>query len=224
MRVTSRCESSSPCRASQLGVAPEARGEGTGQVAGGQGGRASGRGRWPGGAGEGLVLAQHGRLQPAQLGAGVDAQLVAQVAAGVLEGPQRLRLAPAAVEGDHQQAPQPLPQGVGGDQALQLLGALDVAAEVEVGLDAVLGGGQAQLLEAGPGAGGEVVEGEVGQGVAPPQGQGLVEEAGPVGGRTGGQRGPAVGDQALEPDGVDVVRRQVEEVPRGPGDDVGTAT
>lgn len=42
---------------------------------------------------EGGVLGQHRRLEPAQLGARLDAQLVDEVTAGILECPQRIRLA-----------------------------------------------------------------------------------------------------------------------------------
>ncbi len=177
----------------QLDVAADAAGQRPGQVASREG-RRCGSVR----PGQRRILGQDGRLQPAQLGAGLDPELVGQDRPGLLEGPQRLGLPLAAVQGHHELAPEPLSEGVGLDEGPQGLGTLGVAPEGQVGLDGVLGHGQPQLAQAGPLAGGELVEGEVGQRLAPPQAERLVEEGRGVGGRPGLEERPPFGDQALD--------------------------
>ena len=92
------------------------------------------------------VLTQDRLLELAQLAAGLDPELVDERAARVLVGAERLGLAPRAVQRAHELAAQALAQRVLGDQRLEL--GHDVAApEREVGLDAIRGRLQAQLLE-----------------------------------------------------------------------------
>ena len=199
----------------QLVLTTDAPGQGPRQVAGGEGATAAGR---PAAAREGswARMADSSRRSS---GPGSMPSSVGQDLAGLLEGPQRLRLPLAAVEGHHELAPEPLPERVGLDQALERLGALGMASEGKVGLDGVLGHGQAQLAEAGPLAGGELVEGEVGQGVPSPQGEGLVQQRGGLRRGAGLEARPPFGHQPLHQQGVDVVGAQVEQVAGGPGDD-----
>jgi hypothetical protein len=68
----------------------------------------------------GGVLGEHGPLQALQLGAGVDAQLVAQQLPAARVRRERVGLAAGAVQREHQRPPQPLPQGVHRHQPLQL--------------------------------------------------------------------------------------------------------
>lgn len=110
-------------------------------------------------------------LQPAQRRTGVDAQLLRQGALGRLKGAQRLRLAAAAVEGQHQQAPQRLSQGIIGDESLEATCQLGVPSEGELGLGVLLDRHQPKLLQPGGLDGGEVVVGEVGRRRSSPQGK-----------------------------------------------------
>ena len=66
------------------------------------------------------VLGEHGPFQVAQLGAGVDAQLLAQQLGAPPAGVQRLGLPVGLVERGDQPGPQPFPQRVLRDQPLQV--------------------------------------------------------------------------------------------------------
>jgi len=96
---------------------------------------------------ERYVLLQDGALGAPQLRARFDAQLVQQQPAGRPVDRQRLRLPPAAVQGDHQLLVQPLAQGVSGGQRLQLTDQIRVPAEREIGFDTVLEDPGPQLLQ-----------------------------------------------------------------------------
>ncbi len=56
-------------------------------------------------------------------------------------------MAPASVQSKHELAPEPLPQRVLGDEALQLDGGGSVLPQRQVGLDAILDRGEAKLGE-----------------------------------------------------------------------------
>ena len=90
-------------------------------------------------------------MDAAELGTRIDAQLVVRApGARLVEGLQRLGLAAAAVQRDHQQAAHPLAQRVLRDQRGELGYGLLVAAQVEQHLGALFGGGRPQLGEADP--------------------------------------------------------------------------
>ena len=93
------------------------------------------------------VLRQDRGLELDERPARVDAELVAQRATGVVEDAQRLGLTARPVEGERQVVAELLAQRVGGHQLAQLADDGGVAAEAQVGVDAVLGGDQAALLE-----------------------------------------------------------------------------
>jgi len=118
--------------------------------------------------------------------------------------------------------PEPLPQRVGGAQALELADDVGVATGLEVGADALLERVEPGLLEADGLRPGEVDLGEVAQRRTPPQ-----VECGPQavgGGRrmSGGQLVPGPPHQGVEAGGVDlVVDRQAELVAGRGGEDAG---
>ena len=126
--------------------------------------------------GERRVLRQDGGLEVDERAAGVDAELVAQRATGIVEDAQRLGLAARPVEGERHVVTERLAQRVGRHQLAELAHDRGVAAEAQVGVDAVLGGDEATLLEAGREPPGEVEVGELEQGRAPPQPQRFVEQ------------------------------------------------
>ena len=97
----------------------------------------------------GDFLPQHRFFQPTQLLPGLQAQLGGQHVPGPPVGCQRIGLPFAPVQRQHQQPPQPLPQRMLCDQALQLPGHLRVQPELDVGLDPALHRRQPQLLQPG---------------------------------------------------------------------------
>ena len=82
-----------------------------------------------------------------QRGPGVDAELVDQRPAGVVERRERVRLAAGVVEREHQLRAEPLAQRMAGDLRLELADQLGAAAQREIGLDPVLERRQPLLLE-----------------------------------------------------------------------------
>ena len=109
----------------------------------------AGRPRRAAGGESGLVLLEDRPLEPPQLLPRLEPELlVEQAAAGLVDG-ERLGLAAAAVEREHELAAQALAQRVLADEPLQLGHELRVAAELEVGVDPLLERGEPLLLEAG---------------------------------------------------------------------------
>ena len=93
------------------------------------------------------VLAQDRGLEIAQRCARLEPEPLRQLAARRAVGVERVRLAVVAVERKHQLVPEVLPQRVPRDERLQLGDQVGLAAEREVGVEALLEGGQAHLLE-----------------------------------------------------------------------------
>jgi hypothetical protein len=102
-----------------------------------------------------------------------------------------------------------------GHERLQLAGERRMLAECEVRVDAVLDGGETELLEAGTLDGGELLVGEVGESRAPPQPERLVQPGGSRLGLAAGERAPALLDEALEPQEVELLGARADEVAGG---------
>ena len=100
------------------------------------------------GRGERRVLVEDLTLEPPQVLARLEAELLRERAAALLVGLQRLRLPTRAVEGEHELAPGPFAQRVLADERLELDDELLVASELEIGFDPLLLGGEAELVEA----------------------------------------------------------------------------
>lgn len=129
---------------------------------------------------QGRVRLEDALLEFAEAGPGVDAQFLRQEAAGVGVHREGLRLAAAAVQRQHEEFAQALPERVGRRQGRQFRDRLGVAALFEVEVEAGFEEDQAPLLQAGP-LGLGVRAGDSGQGFAVPQVEGLVQErAGPA--------------------------------------------
>ena len=94
------------------------------------------------------VLLEHALVQRPQRLAGLDPELLDEPAPPGGERLQRLRLAPRAVQREHQLAAQALAQRMLDDQRLELGNHLAVLTGREPGLDMVLDCGDPQLLEA----------------------------------------------------------------------------
>jgi hypothetical protein len=149
-----------------------------------------------------------------QLGRGVDAQLFGQHPPGVLEDRQRLGRPPAGVQRPHQLHAQPLPQRVRGHQRLQLRHDPALPPHGQLRLDAILDGGQTQLLQPGHLRLGSQSAGHIGQGWPAPQPQRLTQQRGGARMITGRQRLPPLAGQPLEAVRVDILRVDREPVPR----------
>jgi hypothetical protein len=119
------------------------------------------------------------------------------------------------VQHAHQPGGQRLAQRVRHDQFLELGHQRPGDAGQQVGVDALLDGGQPQLIEPGDDGRAELGAGHVGQGRAAPQGQRLAEGGG-RGGRVVAQLSPARRRQVLEPDDVGGPRVEHELAPGRP--------
>jgi hypothetical protein len=107
-------------------------------------------------------------LERPQLRARLDAEVARELLACVLVGVERLRLAPAAVEREHQLGDEPLAGRMLGDEPAQLRDELGVTAGSGIGLDARLQRGELLLLEPRDLGRRERLVGEVGErGAAP---------------------------------------------------------
>ena len=144
-------------------------------------------------------MAEDVALERLQLGRRVEAQLVGQHPPGVPVRGERVGLAPAAVERQHQLRAQRLAQRMLPDQRLQLGHQLGMTAEGEVGLDALTQARQAQLLEALSLAGGEWLVAHVLQRRAPPEPERVGQQPARVGVVAARERVAPLGGHALEP-------------------------
>ena len=142
------------------------------------------------------VLAQDRLVQAAQLGAGLDADLLDQRGARAAVRLKGVGLAARAVEREHALRVQALAQRLLCQQGLDLRQHLAVAPGVEVVVDRDLGRGRAQILQTPDLRGGERLIGDIVQGRPVPQAQRL-------------PRGP-LGEQPLEPTGVHPVAPQLQ--------------
>src|SRR4029453_8649773 len=93
------------------------------------------------------VMREDRPLEVLQLTARFEPEVVAESAARVLVGGERLGLPARAVEGEHQLSAKPFPKGVLADERLQLRDELVVAAERELEIDAVQEPPEPLLLE-----------------------------------------------------------------------------
>ncbi len=147
-----------------------------------------------------------------QRGPGVDAELVVQRAAGVVERRERVRLAAGVVEREHQLRAEPLAQRMAGDLRLELADQLGAAAEREVGLDPVLERRQPLLLEPRDLRLRERLVGQVGQRRAAPHRKGLPQPFGRGRRVAGVERGAAAGSQRLEAVRVELAGRHPQHI------------
>ncbi len=96
---------------------------------------------------EGGVVAEDGLLQLAQLGAGLDPDLLDQRPVRIAICLHRLGLPSGAVEGEHTLSVEALAEGVLGDKRLEASDDVGVVPGGELGVDRKLDRPQMQLLE-----------------------------------------------------------------------------
>jgi len=160
-----------------------------------------------------VLTAEQRQVGALDLGSRVGSELVRDQPPIVVVGGQRFGSPSVRSERREQEEAEPLPQGVRGRQFPQLgheVGGFPRG--LEVGLDAVLGRGEAELVESDGGARGEGSGGDAGQRLAPPEPEGLSQQMCRKRGLTAAQRATPLTQEALEPDGVHRIRRHVEPV------------
>jgi hypothetical protein len=155
------------------------------------------------------------RLQLADPAARVDAELVAQRSAHLVDRSQGFGLTARPVEGEREMAPQLLPQRMVGDELRQLPDDRRVPAEGEVGGEPVLDRGEASILESCRGATGELLVRELDQGWPAPQCDRLGETFTRLRRGSGVEQLPTLVGEALEAAEVDLLRVDVEPVAGG---------
>jgi hypothetical protein len=108
----------------------------------------SGR-RWPGRRERQCwILSKDLALELPEGGAGIEPELVRKRLTAFLVDMECLGLPSGAIQGEHELGAEPLTQRVRYDHALELGYQLRVRAEVELGVESVLEGGEAQPLDA----------------------------------------------------------------------------
>ncbi len=171
----------------------------------------------------GLELAQrrvveHDPLfQLGEFGRGIETQLLAQPSAQRAERSQCVALATCPIQRQHQVRRQSLSQRMLADQALELTDQLACPARPQIGIDAVLDRCHPQLVQPSDLGLGERLERELLQGATTPQRQRLTEHQRRRR-RIGVEQRPALPSQRLEPDRIDVLGNDVQDVTGRPGD------
>jgi hypothetical protein len=156
------------------------------------------------------VVREDRALELAQPLAGLDAELGDERATGLLVGLERVGLAIAAVEREHQLRAQALAVRVLADQALERADDIGVLAEREARVDELLERGHVKLLEPADLALRETLVREVGERRAAPQRQRLLERCGGGAGAAGCELARAVAEQPLEAVAVEQLGRERE--------------
>ena len=178
------------------------------------------RGTGRGDSGQLGVVLEDRLLEPPQLTAGLDPQLLDQQPAPLAHHLERLRLPAAAIQRQHQVRPQPLSQGMLGHQRPQLADQVSVAPAGELGAHPLLDRLDAQLLEAVDLALCELVEAMVGQRGPTPEPESRFK----VGSRRRRVLGARSREQVLEAMRVDGVGLHRERIAGGAAVDRGGVT
>ena len=161
---------------------------------------------------EGRILGEHPRLELLQARARIEAELFDQRRTSLAERPQRIGLAAGAVQRQHQQLPQPLPQRVALAQRLQLPRHIAMAAQRQIGLDPGLDRGQRQLVQPRPLTERELGVGELDQRLVATQRERGVQRPRRRRRIAGHELAASLGDETLEADDVEIVGRDRERV------------
>jgi len=148
------------------------------------------------------------RLERPEDGSRLKAELTILVRAGAGVGLQRLGLASAAVEREHQLGGQAFAGRVGGDQVDEFADEGAVAPDGEVSVDPGLERGEALFLETGDLGRGERFKGEVGERRPPPEREAFPEDRGGALRVIAGERSASVIEQPDETLGIEVTGPQ----------------
>jgi len=154
-------------------------------------------------------------LELLELLARVEAELLDERAPHVLVGRESIGLAARAVERQHELAAQTLAKRMLGDHGFELADELSVRGEDQVGLDPVLEGREAKLLQAGDLGLSERLVREVGEGGTAPEVERLPQCLRGALGIAGRKQASPLSEEALEAAGIELVRLEVEQIARG---------
>ena len=164
------------------------------------------------------TLLEHGAVQVLELTPRFDAELVDELLAGVVERAQRFGLTARSVQRQHQLGPEPFTEREVGDVLPEQRYGEVVVAKGQAGLDRLFEGGGPQLVEPLDLSFHERFVGDVLERLALPEAQRLEELVECRSRRPPGrlfELAGRIGHRRLEPDGVDRVRRDVEQVAAG---------
>jgi hypothetical protein len=160
-------------------------------------------------------VAKDRSLQLLQTRAGLDPELLAEGPPSTPIGLERLCLATASVEREHQLSAQALAVGVRGDEVLELGHERVVASEGEVRFDPGLDRGQSELLQTSDFGLGEGFEGEVCEWRSPPKCECIVKRRRSSLGITARELPPASLQQSLEAACIQPLWPYAQHVARG---------
>ena len=158
------------------------------------------------------VVGEDRLLQLPERGRGLEAELLVECLPRCAIGLERLGLAAAAVQRQHELATQPLAQRMLPHERLELADQLRVPSAAQVGLDAVLEQCEPQLLEPADLRLRERLEDEIGERRSAPERQRLPQLLGGPPRVFGGQSLAALVGQALASVEVELARLHVEQV------------
>ena len=158
------------------------------------------------------VLPEDRLLECLELAARLEPEPVGERTTRVLVARERIRLTARAVEGEHELGAQPLARRVLPDEGLELWDQGRVAAERQVGLDALFERQQPELGQPSDLGLRELLVGEVRERRTAPHVERLLEQAAGPPGVIALERLATVGAEALESAGVELVRLDVEYV------------
>ena len=164
---------------------------------------------------QGRILLEDPVLQPDQVGVGRQSGLLADHVPGARERREGVALATVPVEREHEVAPEPLAQGVGAGELLELRQDRQVVAGSQLAVHAQLERVDAVERQAVRHVGRERQVREVRDRFSPPEAQGIPQLLAGRVGTTGLERPPGVGDLAGEAGRVDLPVGRVEHVAGG---------
>jgi len=154
------------------------------------------------------VVAQDRALEPLQLLARREPELLVEQTAPFAVNLKRLGLPPRAVEREHQLSAESLADGVVAHERLELSDHAGVRPERKVRVDALLERREPQLLEPAPLRLHERLVRQIRERVAAPEVERLLQQLGPLGGGAAG----GLRDECLEPREVELVGSDPEHV------------
>ena len=158
------------------------------------------------------VLRKDRGLQPAQLRAGVEPELLAQDATTFLEDAQRVGLASGAIQRDHQQPTKPFAQRVRGDERFELADHDPMSPELQLDVEPFLDRGEAQFRDPSDLRRRELLVGELGERAASPQRLGLSQQFDGTREITACCSGASCRDELFEAVQVDRLRWNLERI------------
>ena len=165
------------------------------------------------------LVAQYGALERSELLARLETELLGEIGSRPPVGGECVGLSLGAVEGQHELAPEALAQRFLFDEALELRDTRDMAAQRELGLDALLHANKAELVEPSRFEREDAAVVDVGERRATPQGEPGGETIRSESGGAASKCFATLGEKSFEAGYVEPVCLDLEDVPRGARDE-----